>query len=486
MTSYLTRSASRLENGLYVEATKDVASRVVSITAVNLKMRNDRVSELTITLPEIVAGVTPSYYVVDADHSDAYDGSADDGTLQSVTPPAAGSTVTLWMQPRSVHLLQYDIPDPLVLSSTPAGGLVLSGSRTTAATFAVSRSGGIRFAGRQVSKPPPDPMWLEGRIGLATTLGVSEESSWGTYRAPTRWLPFFQEKLGRNSSRIVSQAILSGRRTLQTSAWASGPRSAGGSLSLPIGIVNYGLVFKHMLGAVTTTADGKGYRHRAEVDSLNGLGQTWEVKRSGTDGNAYGFAYVGGKITGWKLTQGDGFLSLELEYDFRVEDTSQGVTAAKPPTFDELFAWKNLTVSLAGAPFDADGVQLSGAHQLDTSRYPIEAGQRKNEQLEKDMRVYGGSLSGEFESMTQYNRFVNADPTQSGTMVPLVLTRTAESVYDTNKPYKLVITLPAVRFDGTTPAVSGAGPLQGVWPFTALDAGDGPITIDYYTSDYLP
>ena len=80
-----------------------------------------------------------------------------------------------------------------------------------------------------------------------------------------------------------------------------------------------------------------------------------------------------------------------------------------------------------------------------------------------------------------------SDPDDPVSMVAVVFTWTSAATYDAGRPYRLVVTLPAVRLDGTTPNVDGPDLLAGNWDLTVLTnpAGD-PIVIDYYTSDPAP
>ena len=111
MANILTQSARDLENGVFVQASTD--GTTVSILVTNWKARNQRVTDLTITLPASVSGIAPNYYLVDSGHSDAFDSSPDDGTLQTLAAPAVvAGTITLSLQPRSVHLLQFTPPPP--------------------------------------------------------------------------------------------------------------------------------------------------------------------------------------------------------------------------------------------------------------------------------------------------------------------------------------------------------------------------------------
>ena len=95
-----------LENGVRVVATTD-NDGTTRVLAVNHKWRLDRTTDLTITLPASVAsGAVTEYRRIDSETSSYYDTQTGSGELEIVNPPSVdGGTVTLTMEPRSVHLL---------------------------------------------------------------------------------------------------------------------------------------------------------------------------------------------------------------------------------------------------------------------------------------------------------------------------------------------------------------------------------------------
>ncbi len=109
--SVLTQTTSDLENGVSVVAAKD-GNDVVRIMIVNHKYRLDRTTPIEITLPASVPSDSPiTYYLIDADHSNYWDAGSGDGSLGTVSSPTiVAGTVTLEMQPRSVHLLVFAEP----------------------------------------------------------------------------------------------------------------------------------------------------------------------------------------------------------------------------------------------------------------------------------------------------------------------------------------------------------------------------------------
>jgi hypothetical protein len=87
-------------------------------------------------------------------------------------------------------------------------------------------------------------------------------------------------------------------------------------------------------------------------------------------------------------------------------------------------------------------------------------------------------MTVEFDSLTNYNRFVN------GTIAAVGAKWTAATAIEsTTFPY-VEISLPDVRFDGATPAVAGPDVLSYELSFKALyDGTDEPITVDVMTAD---
>ncbi len=80
----------------------------------NHKWRTERTTDLVITLPASVdPDATVTYYLIDTTHSNRYDVGSGTGTLEAVSPPTIiAGAVTITMQPRSVHLLQFGPPGP--------------------------------------------------------------------------------------------------------------------------------------------------------------------------------------------------------------------------------------------------------------------------------------------------------------------------------------------------------------------------------------
>lgn len=318
--------------------------------------------------------------------------------------------------------------------------------------------------------------------GIGAQLGIAAESVYGTFVAPTRFLPFTSESLKLEEQRNETKSLRSGQRIQRSDQWAAGRNNPAGGLEFEIGNKGFGLLFKHMLGAVATTADGAGYRHRCTIGSLYGLGLSAQVGRPAVNGDVVPFSYIGTKISGWEIEQafgGDGFPTLKLDTVATSESQDEDLGAASAPAETEVFHFTGMTLAISGyVPGAVDSFSVKGVTPLATERYGPGSRDRR-EPLENKRREISGEIVGEFENGTTWRGLTGSHGAITATWVTV-------ATYDTAKPYKLVVSLPCVRFDWDGPNVVDDVTPQTL-PFKVVDDGvNAPITIDYYTSEASP
>ncbi len=320
--------------------------------------------------------------------------------------------------------------------------------------------------------------------GIAAQLGLAAETTYGTRVAPSRFLEFLDESLDASIERVESAALRANQRIARSDHWAAGKKGVAGDISLEVGNKGFGLIFKHMLGAIATTADGTlGWKHSATLADPLGLSFSIQIGKPDVGGTVRPFDYLGCVIPSWELGNSvDGILGLNLGIDGRELDTAQTLAASPTPAVTELFFWTEAIAKIATAEVKVKDISLRGSLGYDTERYFMQtAAQKKSAPIQADKVEITGEMTMEFEDLTQLNRYLN------GTIAAVQATWTGVGTYDTGKPFKLDINLPTCRFDGTDPHVSGPGIVELTLPFKVLDSGTGaPITIDYYTSDTAP
>lgn len=97
--------------GVFAQASRDDAGHVTILLA-HLRYRKDASVPLTVELPGVTARRCITHYVVDGEHSNAFDAGPEHAELETVPPPnLADGKLTVILRPRSVHLLALD-PGP--------------------------------------------------------------------------------------------------------------------------------------------------------------------------------------------------------------------------------------------------------------------------------------------------------------------------------------------------------------------------------------
>lgn len=284
--------------------------------------------------------------------------------------------------------------------------------------------------------------------GFAAQFGFAEESTYGTaVTPPTRFMEFVSESLKNEIERVESKGLRAGRRVLLSSQWGQGKRRIGGDVELEVLSTGQALLWKHMMGTVVT-AGASPYTHTCTPGDLTAKSLTLQVGRPDSGGTVRAFTYAGAKIANWELSAAAGEIAaLKLGIVGATEDTAAALGSATYAAAMAPLTSVSGTLLVAGAQVDVKEWSLSGNNALADNRWFIRGNGAIKEPLENGVRIYEGSFTADFESLTPYNRFVN------GTEASLVLNLAGVS------PYAVAITA-NVRFDGDTPNVSGPEMLE--------------------------
>jgi hypothetical protein len=317
-------------------------------------------------------------------------------------------------------------------------------------------------------------------------LGMSAETAYATGVAASRFFELETESISGKYNRIDAKGVRAGTRVMRTDRWAPNPKGADGTVKLEVLDSGFGLLFKHMLGAVSIGAPVGGFTPQTfTIGSLLGLSSTWQAARYSTDGNLTPFTYMGGKVHNWELQSAvDGVLGLSLNLDFATETigAGTGATALATPTYPvgaQLFTYIGGTATIAGTAFAVHDVMLKGDNKLKVDRFFMANGGIKKEPLEADLRGIAWELKGEFDSVTQVNRV--ASVTAAGATAAIVMN------WQTPQGGTLQITIPNARFDAGPPHIDGAKIPELTFTGIGLDDGTAPpISIVYGTKDAAP
>lgn len=323
------------------------------------------------------------------------------------------------------------------------------------------------------------------RSGLWSQIGMVAETTVGTYAVPTRFLEFVSESVQLTVERVESKAIRSSTRTLRADRWVTGKRSVSGQVAFEVADRGFGLPLAYAFGGGTwsmaTPAGGTLTRDITIVQTLNfGRALTLQIGRPDTAGTVNPFSYLGVKVTDASLSSDvDGLLTLSTTLTSIDEQTGVALAAVSYPATQGLLSWVGGTFSLSGASLDVKSFTFNVSHGLDTNRYlhRSSGGTLRKEAIEASMAEVSGSFTVEFESLTQYNRYVNGT---TGTLAGTWQGGTTEA----GTLYQLSVGIPVARYDGQTPNVGGPDILEMQVPFVGLASGTlSPYNLVYRTTD---
>jgi hypothetical protein len=285
-------------------------------------------------------------------------------------------------------------------------------------------------------------------LGQTSWIGFADESVYGTYVAATKFLRPASIGLKGEQSRKVKELL--GQPSISTS-FAS-VKKVSGSIKVPGYITGLEKLFKHAIGGVVDAGAGP-YTHTYSPAAALPVGLSFHVNRdSASLTGSSAFKYFGCQISKLSFSQGVDDL-LEVALDIAGQDW--GNLAVETPTFpaDTFFDYAGLVVNVGGSPWVVKGFDLELDNNLATDRHQL--GSRIVRGMgRKGPRRISGKISKEFESLTEYQTFLNL------TNVAIVATWTSGTA-------SLAITLPKCYFKGEDPGVSDSGPIETSMEFEA-------------------
>jgi hypothetical protein len=283
--------------------------------------------------------------------------------------------------------------------------------------------------------------------GLLAQAGFAVETTVGTRVAPSRFVELNSSSLRLNIERIERQGLRAGRRL--SYGWSPGTRMVEGQVNLDLSAESVGMLFRAAIGGVSTTGSGP-YVHTFTPGNLPSL--SVQIGTPATNGTVHPFDFLGCFVRGWELSaSANEFATMQLDLMGK-DGVTTNTTATASYSQSNFFTYVHGKLEIAGSEVCVDSVAVTGDNGLEGYHQicSTEAGKPKIKEV--GQRSYGGTLQADFESLTAYNRYVN------GTEAALTLT------FEVSTSAKLVVT-GNVRFDGSTPAVTGAEILKQELPF---------------------
>jgi len=323
---------------------------------------------------------------------------------------------------------------------------------------------------------------------LDQQVGIVNEVTYGTPVTVTKFYEFNQESITETESRTEGDPLRVGTYVKRNDRFTPYFGGAAGSLQMDVMTKGFGYWLVHMFGQVATTGpvETSVYTHTGSMAELFGDMFTLQVARPfHPSGTVQQFTYSGGKVTKWQLSNSvDGNLVADLDLDFQNVDTAIALATASYPTGMENFTWAGGVVTVGGAAFDITEFSASCDNGLDTGRRQIRANTLKKEPT-GGRREVSWSMKADFQGMTQ--RTLAHAVTRAGALAQIVATWNGPTLLGSTLFPKLVLTIPAARFDSWKAAndkpVGLDQELSGVGLF---DGTNSAVSLAYSSADVTP
>ena len=313
--------------------------------------------------------------------------------------------------------------------------------------------------------------------------GVAEESTYGTaITSGFRGYEATGDAWQKDVNYIESVGFRQNMETIRSDRHDTIAVGATGSIDCDVLNKGHGLLLKHLLGASsgpTQQASTAAYLQTFTTnDTGPGTSYTIQMPRVDTTGTLKDFTYEGCVATGFTIGCAvDEALKMTVDFDAEAEQTSTAASSPTYPTSADPFVFTQGTVEIADSAVSTfTSVELTGDLGMNTERKFLKGSAVKSQPVRSAVPSYTGTIEGEF-SIAEYNAFVN------GTVQKLEFIFTGETIASTYK-YLFHVTMPAVKFTGSTPVASTDDLVRLSLPFTVLHDGSNPaITITYQSTD---
>ena len=318
---------------------------------------------------------------------------------------------------------------------------------------------------------------------LDQVVQVGVESTYGTAVAPTRAYEAKADTFQRDVEYIQSvgfrkdmETILSGRDTTVS-------LGATGSIEMDVMDKGMGLLLQHTLGTSAIAQQGgtAAYLQTFSTNDTGGTGSfTVQSSKVDSGGTLRGFTNEGSVITGFNINQELGAnTSMTFNFDSENEQTSTAIATPAYPASMTPFNYTMATIEIDDSAVNTfTSFSLEGDLAMDTQRRFLKGSATKGQPKRSGVPSYTGTISGEFEDLTQYAAFT------AGTEFKLEFIATAgTAIAGSYYPY-FHVTMPKCKWTGSTPVASLDGMTTIDLPYTVLwDGSSAAITVTYMSSD---
>ncbi|MFE4701464.1 phage tail tube protein [Streptomyces sp. NPDC056738] len=320
--------------------------------------------------------------------------------------------------------------------------------------------------------------------GLGAQLGISAESTYGTFVAPAKFIEFTKESLALKKTTAQSAGIAAGRLLALSSRRVLTRQEVQGSIDLEIVNKSMGVLLQALMGTTVTPVQQVATTAYLQTHTLaDTFGKSLTIQKGVplTTGVVTDKTFLGCKVTSAEFAcEVGGMLTGSFEFDGKTCDEAQTLATAAYPSMSPFhfsqMAVKTGTYSSETARDGVRKVSVKIERPQATERFYAGQAGLKKEPISNDQVKITGSLE------TDYIDTILDDLHTSDGATSLVWEFVGPIIASTYAE-TFRITLPAVKFDEGPPVVDGFDVIRPTFNFTALYDGTNPVKIEYMSTD---
>lgn len=330
---------------------------------------------------------------------------------------------------------------------------------------------------------------------MATTqdasVGFAQETVYGTYVAPTRWLEYTDESLDWNKNIKQGQGLRVGGRVARSARRVVPNADGGGDYNLELSSKGLGILFDAALGSSTVTlVAGTTYQH---VFTLGDTPKSLTIQKGlpQVGGTVDAYSFLGAMVQSLEMTFANNDIGMsKFNFDCRDLTTAQTYAAPSYPAGPNLFHFANwsittgaltapTTTALASMPTpvaDFRDASVALNNNLRNDRFNGGANGRKAKPT-VGLREITGTATVEYDSTTFRDNVLNETP------MGLLLQYTGGALSTGVETIQVV--LPEVKFNSELAKTNGTDLITQSMQFAVLDnlTAAQPIWVVVRTSD---
>jgi hypothetical protein len=317
---------------------------------------------------------------------------------------------------------------------------------------------------------------------LDQTVQIASESTYGTFVSPTRAYEAQVDTFARDVTYIQSVGMRRDLQTIRSDRDDTVTIGATGSIETDVLNKGHGLLMKEMLGtsAIAQQAATAAYLQTFTSDDTGPTGSySTQVSRVDSGGTLRCFTYNGCVPTGWNITAAlDAAVKMTIDFDAEEEVTTESEATPAYPASTDFYTFDQVTIEIGDTAINTfTNFSLDASLGMDLSRRFLKGSSVKSQPKRNAVPTYTGTVEGEFADLTQYAAFA------AGTVFKLEMIATGSTIVGAY-PYKFHVTMPAVKWTGSTPVASLDDMTRISLPFQVLYDGTNPaVTIEYQSTD---